>query len=65
MSATLAPTWKAVVSWLKPASKLSGSAARMRSSGRFSRYCATLFAPATMFRCESTTPFGLPVLPEV
>ena len=36
-----------------------------RVVGSLSRYDATLFAPATMLRCDSTTPFGLPVLPDV
>ena len=44
---------------------VSGSAAMMLSSLRFSRYDATLLAPASMLRWDSTTPFGLPVLPEV
>ena len=45
MSTTCAPTVKAVVSWLNPASKLSGSAARMTSSAVFSRYWLTLAPP--------------------
>ena len=42
-----------------------GSTASNVSVAVFSRYDATLFAPATMLRWDSTTPFGLPVLPDV
>ena len=65
VSTTCAPTAKPVVSWLKPASKLSGSAARITSSAVLPRYWLTLEPPTMRLRCESTTPFGLPVLPEV
>ena len=40
-----------------------GNTARIRSSGLFFRYCATLAAPAVRLRWERTTPFGFPVLP--
>ena len=54
------------MSWLKPASNESGSAASKRVAGVVLEIAtATLFAPATMLRCDSTTPLGLPVLPEV
>ena len=62
---TLAPTLKAVVSWERPASKLNGRTERMWSSAVFSRYWLTLRAPAIILRCDKTTPFGSPVLPEV
>ena len=64
-STTCAPTAKAVVIWLKPASKLSGSADRMTSSAVLRRYELTLSAPTIRLRWLSTTPLGRPVLPDV
>jgi hypothetical protein len=62
---SVAPTRRAVVNWLIPASKFSGSAERMRSSLVFSRYVETIWAPTTMLRWLVATPLGIPVEPEV
>ena len=42
-----------------------GSAASKVSLAVLFKYPATLVAPATRLRCDSTTPLGLPVLPDV
>ena len=62
---SVAPTRKEVVNWLIPASKLSGSAERMRSSAVFSRYDETIWAPTTTLRWLVATPLGIPVEPDV
>src|SRR5918997_3101550 len=61
----VAPARREVVNWLIPASKLRGSAERMRSSGVFSRYVETIWAPTTTLRWLVATPLGIPVDPEV
>src|SRR5215204_6599990 len=62
---SVAPARKEVVNWLIPASKLRGSAERMRSSGVLFRYVETIWAPTTMLRWLVATPLGIPVDPEV
>jgi hypothetical protein len=64
ISVTLAPTRKAVVSWLNH-SQAEGQHGQQSVIGTVSRYSATLRAPVTMFPCDNTTPFRRPVLPEV
>ena len=43
----------------------SGSTAMTRSAGVSSCTCETYSPPAITARCDSTTPLGLPVVPEV
>jgi len=62
---SVAPALSEVVNWLIPASKFSGSAERMRSSGTFSRYVETICEPTTTLRWLVATPFGIPVEPDV
>jgi hypothetical protein len=65
-STTVAPAASAGVVWLlSPPTWNSGSVVRMRSSAVRSCMSALLSAFQASASCESSTPFGRPVEPEV